>query len=67
MMLMLRVRSAISIHAAVTTMLPRNTTAPEMWRKMCHLYGYNGRETANKVSQRQSFRQVPGRVDDILR
>ena len=50
MTLMLRVRSAINIHAAVTMMLPRKTTAPAMCRNVCHLYGYKGRDTATAAA-----------------
>ena len=54
MTLVLRVRSAISIHAAVTTMFPRKTTAPAMCRNVCHLYGYSGTDTANAATTRKA-------------
>ena len=54
MTLVLRVRSAISIHAAVTMMLPRKTTAPAICRNVCHLYGYSGMDTANAATTRKA-------------
>ena len=35
--LMLRARSAINIHAPVTMMFPRKITAPAMCNNVCHL------------------------------
>jgi hypothetical protein len=53
MTMRLRVRSAISIQAAVTMMFPRKTTTPAMCRNMCHLYGYSGRDTTSTATARR--------------